>query len=129
MSSDHPEFNPHLFPRERVQQPPSPSAQTRNQQGGGSDLKVPQPRKTKAYTWFFAVCFAILGFVIIVAGLVVLVIYLTFKPRIPRFDVSSVTLKAAYIDTGSLLNADVTLLANFTNPNKKEHSRGSMPLR
>lgn len=29
------------------------------------------------------------------------------------------TLNAAYLDMGYLLNADVTILANFTNPNKK----------
>lgn len=32
---------------------------------------------------------------------------------------SSVTLNAAYLDVGALLNADLTVLANFTNPNKK----------
>ncbi|KAJ4973832.1 hypothetical protein NE237_007006 [Protea cynaroides] len=52
-------------------------------------------------------------------GIVILIVYLAFKPRSPHFDVSSVTLNTAYIDTGSLLNADVTILANFTNPNKK----------
>ncbi|KAL5188334.1 hypothetical protein HKD37_05G013829 [Glycine soja] len=32
-----------------------------------------------------------------------------------------VTLNAAYLDLGYLLNADLTMLANFTNPNKKVH--------
>ncbi|RVX04316.1 hypothetical protein CK203_018427 [Vitis vinifera] len=47
--------------------------------------------------------------------------HMLFRPRSPRFDVSSVTLNAAYLDMGYLLNADVTVLANFTNPNKKVH--------
>lgn len=45
--------------------------------------------------------------------------YLVFRPQSPHFDVSSVTLNAAYLDFGYLLNADLTMLANFTNPNKK----------
>lgn len=48
-----------------------------------------------------------------------LIVYLIFRPRIPKFDVSTATLNAAYLDMGYLLNADLTLLANFTNPNKK----------
>lgn len=48
-----------------------------------------------------------------------LIIYLAYRPQSPRFDLSSVTLNAAYLDMGYLLNADVTMLANFTNPNKK----------
>ncbi|XP_029127338.1 uncharacterized protein LOC109799495 [Cajanus cajan] len=43
------------------------------------------------------------------------------RPQSPHFDVSSVTLNAAYLDLGYLLNADLTMLANFTNPNKKVH--------
>ena len=57
--------------------------------------------------------------VIIVGGLIVLIVYMLFRPRSPRFDVSGVSLNAAYLDMGYLLNADVTVLANFTNPNRK----------
>ncbi|RDX58246.1 hypothetical protein CR513_62449, partial [Mucuna pruriens] len=52
-------------------------------------------------------------------GLIVLIVYYVFRPQSPHFDVSSVTLNAAYLDLGYLLNADLTMLANFTNPNKK----------
>lgn len=48
-----------------------------------------------------------------------LIVYLVFRPRSPHFDVISVTWNAAYLDMGYLLNADLTVLANFTNPNKK----------
>ncbi|KAJ0095883.1 hypothetical protein Patl1_16011 [Pistacia atlantica] len=37
----------------------------------------------------------------------------------PSFEVSSVTLNAAYLDVDVLLNADLTVLAKFINPNKK----------
>ncbi|KAL3819298.1 hypothetical protein ACJIZ3_005203 [Penstemon smallii] len=57
--------------------------------------------------------------IIIVGGLIILIVYLVFRPRNPRFDISSVTFNAAYLDMGYLLNADVTLLANFSNPNTK----------
>ncbi|XP_043725495.1 NDR1/HIN1-like protein 13 [Telopea speciosissima] len=114
MHSDHNEF----FPPSPSGQP-LPAQQSVNRHERGSDLKLPQTRRTNPFTWFTGVCCAIFWVIIILAGLVVLVIYLSFKPRIPRFDVSSVTLNAASIDTYSLLNADLTLLTNFTNPNKK----------
>ncbi|KAG4912681.1 hypothetical protein JHK82_053271 [Glycine max] len=49
------------------------------------------------------------------------IVCLVFRPQSPHFDVFSVTLNAAYLDLGYLLNADLTMLANFTNPNKKVH--------
>ncbi|GAV74933.1 LEA_2 domain-containing protein [Cephalotus follicularis] len=82
-------------------------------------LVMPQPRPTRCITWSAAIFCAIFWVVIILGGLVVLIVYLVFRPRSPRFDVSSVTLNAAYLDMGYLLNADLRLLANFTNPNKK----------
>lgn len=69
--------------------------------------------------WLGAVFCAILWIVIFLGGLIVLIVYLVYRPRSPRFDVSSASLNMAYIDAGSLLNADLTVLANFTNPNKK----------
>lgn len=48
-----------------------------------------------------------------------LIVYLVFRPHSPQFDVAGVTLNAAYLDMGILLNADVTVLANFSNPNRK----------
>ncbi|KAF5443072.1 hypothetical protein F2P56_035664 [Juglans regia] len=92
----------------------------RQQQGDHSQgPRIPRDRRTNPLTWLGAVFCAILWVVIIVGGLIVLIIYLVFRPRSPGFDISSVTLNAAYLDMGHLLNADVTLLVNFTNPNKK----------
>ena len=73
----------------------------------------------KPLTWFLAVFCAILWVVIIVGGLIVLIVYLVYRPRLPRFDISAATLNAAYLDMGYLLNADITMLANFSNPNRK----------
>ncbi|XP_022776194.1 NDR1/HIN1-like protein 6, partial [Durio zibethinus] len=80
---------------------------------------LPRDRRTKAHTWFAAAFCIIFWLLVIIGGLVVLIVYLVFRPRSPRFDVNSVTLKAAYLDMGYLLNADISMLANFTNPNKK----------
>ncbi|KAJ6981280.1 hypothetical protein NC653_024627 [Populus alba x Populus x berolinensis] len=80
---------------------------------------LPKPGGTKPLIWLGAVFCAILWIVIFLGGLIVLIVYLVYRPRSPRFDVSSASLNMAYIDAGSLLNADLTVLANFTNPNKK----------
>ncbi|XP_042487443.1 NDR1/HIN1-like protein 3 [Macadamia integrifolia] len=104
-------------------QPPQPSRQPLRHGGVSGTLKVPNTRRKKPViwftTWFGAVCCAIFWIIIILTGLAILIVYLAFRPRSPHFDISSVTLDAAYIDTGSLLNADLTILTNFTNPNKK----------
>ncbi|XP_038892121.1 uncharacterized protein LOC120081374 [Benincasa hispida] len=82
-------------------------------------LHMPLPRQTNPFMWFGAVFCAIFWVLVIVGGLVVLIVYLIFRPKSPRFDISTANLNAAYLDMGYLLNADVNLLANFTNPNKK----------
>lgn len=76
-------------------------------------------RKTRPITWLIAALCTLFWIIIIVGGLSVLIIYLVFHPRLPKFDISSATLNAAYLDMGYLLNADFTILGNFTNPNKK----------
>ncbi|KAL2903428.1 Filamentous hemagglutinin [Bienertia sinuspersici] len=83
------------------------------------NLMYPTPTRTKPITWFGAVFCVILWLVIILGGLLVLIIYLVYRPRTPHFEISSATLNAAYLDMGYLLNSDITVLANFTNPNKK----------
>ncbi|KAJ7956757.1 Late embryogenesis abundant protein [Quillaja saponaria] len=82
-------------------------------------LRGPKPQKTKPYTWLGAIFCVIFWLIIILGGLIVLIIYLVFRPKSPHFNVSSATLNAAYLDMGYLLNADLTVLANITNPNRK----------
>ncbi|KAJ0038960.1 hypothetical protein Pint_22842 [Pistacia integerrima] len=77
------------------------------------------PRRTKLHTWFLAGFCAIFWLIIILGGLIVLIVYLVFRPHSPSFELSSVTLNAAYLDVDVLLNADLTVLAKFINPNKK----------
>lgn len=76
-------------------------------------------RKTKPIAWLIAAFCALFWIIVIVGGLAVLIVHLVYRPRLPKFDISSATLNVAYLDMGYLLNADLTLLGNFTNPNKK----------
>lgn len=84
-------------------------------------IHLPKEQKSKPLTWFVGCLCVIFWLVIIIGGLIVLIVYFVFRPQSPHFDVSSVSLNAAYLDLGYLLNADLTILANFTNPNKKVH--------
>ncbi|KAG0452121.1 hypothetical protein HPP92_025848 [Vanilla planifolia] len=87
-------------------------------------LRPPHLKRTKALAWCGTICCAILSTAIIVGGIAVLVIYLFFRPHNPHLNIAHATLNAAYLDVGvdsntTLLNADITLLANFSNPNSK----------
>jgi hypothetical protein len=78
---------------------------------------MPRPVRTKPITWLGAVFCTIFYIVIFIGGPTVLVVYLVYRSRSPRFDVSSAT--SASIDAGSQLDADLSVLANQTNPNRK----------
>ncbi|XP_059657818.1 early nodule-specific protein 2-like [Cornus florida] len=112
---EHPQA--HLVPIVQSPQPHRSNDQRTPSQN--QPLRVPRQHKTKPIAWFIAVFCALLWIIIIVGGLVILIVYILFRPKSPKFDVSSATLNAAYLDMGYLLNADLTLLANFSNPNKK----------
>ncbi|WOL15585.1 hypothetical protein Cni_G24366 [Canna indica] len=77
------------------------------------------PRPTHPTAWLLAACCAVLWVAIILGGIAILVVYLAFRPRYPRLEIAGVTLNGAYLDAGTLLNADITILANFSNPNEK----------
>ncbi|WOK96595.1 hypothetical protein Cni_G05302 [Canna indica] len=79
----------------------------------------PVSRRTHPLAWIIAAFCTVFSIIIILSGLAVLTIYLVFRPKSPRFDIASVSLNAAYLDAGALLNADVTILTNFSNPNRK----------
>ncbi|ESQ32851.1 hypothetical protein EUTSA_v10004434mg [Eutrema salsugineum] len=94
---------------------PTPSPHHR----GGPPLPPPSRDQTNAMTWSAAFCCAIFWIILILGGLIVLIVYLVYRPRSPHIDISAANLNAAYLDMGFLLNGDLTILANFTNPNKK----------
>ncbi|CAL9248593.1 unnamed protein product [Arabidopsis halleri] len=93
---------------------PTPSPHHR----GGPRL-LPPSRETNAMTWSAAFCCAIFWVILILGGLIILIVYLVYRPRSPYMDISAANLNAAYLDMGFLLNGDLTILANVTNPSKK----------
>ncbi|KAG6425443.1 hypothetical protein SASPL_115878 [Salvia splendens] len=82
-------------------------------------IQAPTSQRTKPVTWLVAAFCMLFWILVIVGGLIVLIVYLVFRPHNPWFDISTATINAAYLDMGYLLNADVTVLANFSNPNTK----------
>ncbi|KAJ1704143.1 hypothetical protein LUZ63_003922 [Rhynchospora breviuscula] len=76
-------------------------------------------KRTSTLAWCMTLVCAIFWLAVILCGLAVLVVYLVYRPKTPQLKIAAATLNAGYIDTGNLLNADITLLANVINPNKK----------
>ncbi|XBJ10106.1 NDR1/HIN1-like protein 26 [Aegilops tauschii subsp. strangulata] len=80
-----------------------------------------QPRhRTSPAMWCAAiVCFAF-SVLLILVGLVILIVFLTVKPRTPSFDVAHAALNSVYIGSPPpYFNGDMTLTANISNPNHK----------
>ncbi|CAO2162908.1 unnamed protein product [Urochloa humidicola] len=79
-----------------------------------------QPRdRTSPAMWFAAiVCFAF-SIILIVAGVVILIVFLAVKPKAPSFDTANASLNSVYIDSPAYFNGDMMLAVNFTNPNQK----------
>ncbi|KAL7196960.1 hypothetical protein ACSBR1_036884 [Camellia fascicularis] len=128
----HWETNPH-FPasqQPQIQVPQhDPNLQFPPQQRLDKNRHAPPPPKThfpgqphhtpsSLRMPIVAIC-SLFWITMILGGLVVLVLHLVFRPQSPTFDISGASLNVAYLDMGYLLNVDITLLANFTNPNKK----------
>ncbi|WOH16598.1 hypothetical protein DCAR_0936156 [Daucus carota subsp. sativus] len=90
-----------------------------HQQHQSSAQNIIPPRKTKPFTWCIAIFCAIFWVLFILIGLIILIVYLVNHPKSPKFDVAGASLNAAYLDTNNLFNADLTILTNFTNPNRK----------
>ncbi|KAF6984367.1 hypothetical protein CFC21_002392 [Triticum aestivum] len=80
-----------------------------------------QPRhRTSPAMWCAAiVCFAF-SVLLILAGLVILTVYLAVKPRTLSFDVANAALHSIYVGSPPpYFNGDMTLTANISNPNHK----------
>ncbi|KAL1550393.1 hypothetical protein AAHA92_18359 [Salvia divinorum] len=128
--SHSPQHTPHVKPVTplAVEVPhqesrPHSDSHTRPQHGRGGRhpafIHPPTSQRTKPLTWLLAAFCMLFWILVIVGGLIILIVYLVFRPRSPWFDISTATINAAYLDMGYLLNADVTVLANFSNPNSK----------
>ncbi|PAN35980.1 hypothetical protein PAHAL_6G248500 [Panicum hallii] len=79
-----------------------------------------QPRdRTSPAMWFAAIVCFVFSIILIVAGVVILIVFLAVKPRAPSFDTANASLNSVYIDSPAYFNGDMTLVANFSNPNQK----------
>ncbi|XP_062192112.1 NDR1/HIN1-like protein 13 [Phragmites australis] len=79
-----------------------------------------QPRhRTSPAMWCAAiVCFAF-SILVIVAGVVILIVFLAVKPRAPSFEAANASLNSVYVDSPAYFNGDMTIVANISNPNQK----------
>ncbi|KAK8925913.1 hypothetical protein KSP39_PZI018741 [Platanthera zijinensis] len=75
--------------------------------------------RTNPLIWFSAFLCVILIVLLIAAGVLILIVFLVIKPRIPNFDTATASLNTIYLDSPTYLNSDLTFLANFSNPNTK----------
>ncbi|KAF5728495.1 hypothetical protein HS088_TW21G00643 [Tripterygium wilfordii] len=90
-----------------------------NKLGEQTTLRHPQPRRTNPIIWFCAILCLIFSLILIFFGIATLITFLVVKPRIPVFDTPNAILSTIYFDSPEYFNGDFTLLANFSNPNRK----------
>ncbi|KAG8375250.1 hypothetical protein BUALT_Bualt10G0080800 [Buddleja alternifolia] len=74
---------------------------------------------TNPLIWFAAIICAILAVLVIIAGVVVFIGYLTVKPKVPKVSVTSAQLDTIYFDQASLLTLQVTIVIRAENDNAK----------
>ncbi|KAF7816016.1 NDR1/HIN1-like protein 10 [Senna tora] len=82
-------------------------------------LRQPHLQRTNPIIWCTAILCLIFSLILIIFGVSTLIIFLTIKPRNPIFDIPNANLNVIYFDSPQYFNGDFTLLANFSNPNRK----------
>lgn len=80
---------------------------------------LPSRRPTNPFVWCGAIVCIILSLLLIVTGIIILIFFLVVKPKNPVFDIPSASLNTIVFDSPFYLNAGLTFLANFSNPNDK----------
>ncbi|TKY57439.1 YLS9 protein [Spatholobus suberectus] len=84
-----------------------------------ASLGQPRLQRTKPIIWCAAVLCFIFSLVLIFFGIATLIFYFAIKPRNPTFDIPNASLNVVYFDSPQYLNGEFTLLANFSNPNRR----------
>ncbi|CAN8326012.1 unnamed protein product [Cochlearia groenlandica] len=80
-----------------------------------------QPRNSRTNMWIWCVaglCF-VFSLLLIFFGIATLIVFLAVRPRTPVFDIPTANLKTIYFDSAVYFNGHLSMLVNFTNPNKK----------
>ncbi|GER45947.1 late embryogenesis abundant protein [Striga asiatica] len=78
-----------------------------------------QPRKTNPLIWFLAILCLVFSLLLIFFGITTIIVFVAIKPKNPVFDTQAASLSVIYFDSLQFLNNDLTVIANFSNPNKK----------
>ncbi|KAH6822771.1 hypothetical protein C2S53_003598 [Perilla frutescens var. hirtella] len=78
-----------------------------------------KPRTTSPMVWFAAILCMIFSLLLIFLGIAVLVVFLAVQPKTAAFDMPAASLSAVFVNFPEYINGDITLLANFSNPNRK----------
>ena len=78
-----------------------------------------KPWATSATVWFAAIHCMIFSLLIIFLGIAILVIFVDVQPRTLAFDTRQATLDAVFLNFPEYINGDITILANFSNVNRK----------
>ncbi|CAN0922839.1 hypothetical protein LINGRAHAP2_LOCUS33254 [Linum grandiflorum] len=77
------------------------------------------PRRTNPLVWFGAILCLIFSLLLIFLAIATLIAYLVVRPKHPSFDIPNARLNGIYFDSPEFFNGDISLIANFTNLNKK----------
>lgn len=81
---------------------------------------LPRPPRTNIFVWCAAWICSLVVFAIILAGLVVLIGYLLFHPKLPTVAIQEAILKRILLDPSThFMNAEMVALLKFTNPNAR----------
>ncbi|QCE01873.1 uncharacterized protein At1g08160-like [Vigna unguiculata] len=82
-------------------------------------LGQPRLQRTKPIIWCAAILCLIFSLLLIFFGIATLILYLAMKPKNPTFDIPNASLNVVYFDSPQYLNGEFTLVANFSNPNRR----------
>ncbi|CAA7025362.1 unnamed protein product [Microthlaspi erraticum] len=82
-------------------------------------LWLPQSSRTNPLIWCVAGLCLVFSLSLIFFGIATLIVFLAVRPRTPVFDIPNANLHTVYFDTPGYFNGDLSMLVNFTNPNKK----------
>ncbi|OMP06956.1 Late embryogenesis abundant protein, LEA-14 [Corchorus olitorius] len=82
-------------------------------------LRPLHTRRTNPLIWCCAILCLIFSIILILFGVATLIIFVSIKPRVPAFDTPNASLNGIYFDSPEYFNGDFTVLANFSNPNRR----------
>lgn len=80
---------------------------------------LPPPPSTNIFIWLCAIGCSIFAILVILTGIIVLLGFLIYHPRLPSFTVKDATLTTLQLDKSFVLTSQTTILLHIENPNSK----------